>query len=65
MLRQEVTDNRLRCRELIDKVVRRSETILSGLKKIAQSPGREGLRELEADLVAYTKYASLVILMSL
>ncbi|KAJ7843140.1 hypothetical protein B0H14DRAFT_3868690 [Mycena olivaceomarginata] len=64
-IKEEVTDNRLRCRELIDKVVRRSETILSGLKKIAQSPGREGLRELEADLVAYTNllgdvYAALV-----
>ncbi|KAJ7677994.1 hypothetical protein DFH06DRAFT_1316779 [Mycena polygramma] len=51
--RQELTDNRWRCQELIDKVVRRSETILSGLKRIAESPGREGLLDLEDDLVAY------------
>ncbi|KAJ7791724.1 hypothetical protein B0H14DRAFT_3160744 [Mycena olivaceomarginata] len=39
IVKEEVTDNRLRCRELIDKVVRRSETILSGLKKIAHLLG--------------------------
>ncbi|KAF8201304.1 hypothetical protein K438DRAFT_1932971 [Mycena galopus ATCC 62051] len=64
-IKEELTDNRWRCQELIDKVVRRSETILSGLKKIAQSPGREGLRDLEDDLVAYTNllrhvYAALI-----
>ncbi|KAJ6482479.1 hypothetical protein C8R45DRAFT_932111 [Mycena sanguinolenta] len=52
-IKEELTDNRWRCQELIDKVVRRSETILLGLKKIAELPGREGMRELEDDLVAY------------
>lgn len=49
-----MTDNKWRCQELIEKVVRRSENIFSGLKKIAESPGREGLKDLEDDLVAYT-----------
>lgn len=52
--RQEVTDNKWRCQELIDKVVRRSETIFCGLKKVLESPGREGLKDLEKDLIAYT-----------
>ncbi|KAJ6551230.1 hypothetical protein B0H19DRAFT_1296373 [Mycena capillaripes] len=64
-IKEELTDNRWRCQELIDKVVRRSETILSGLKKIAGSPEREGLQDLEDDLVAYTTllndvYAALI-----
>ncbi|KAJ6618150.1 hypothetical protein B0H10DRAFT_1947770 [Mycena sp. CBHHK59/15] len=57
-IKEELTDNKWRCQELIDKVVRRSETIFSGLKKIAQSPGRDGLKDLEHDLVAYTMFVS-------
>ncbi|KAJ6598268.1 hypothetical protein DFH09DRAFT_1131400 [Mycena vulgaris] len=53
-IREELTENNRRCQELIDKVVRRSGTIFSGLKKIAESPGREGLEDVEDDLVAYT-----------
>ncbi|KAJ7472430.1 hypothetical protein B0H11DRAFT_2431659 [Mycena galericulata] len=53
-IKEEVTDNKRRCQELVDKVVRRSETIFAGLKKITESSGREGLKDLEDDLVAYT-----------
>ncbi|KAJ7769694.1 hypothetical protein DFH07DRAFT_806722 [Mycena maculata] len=53
-IKEEVRDNKRRCQELIDKVIRRSDTILSGLKKIGETPGKEGLKDLEADLVAYT-----------
>jgi predicted double-glycine peptidase len=54
MATQELTDNKRRCQELIQKVVQRSATIFSGLKKIAESPGKEGLKDLEDDLIAYT-----------
>ncbi|KAF7377521.1 Tetratricopeptide repeat protein 28 [Mycena sanguinolenta] len=52
-IKEELTDNRWRCQELTDKVVRRSEAILLSLKQIAEVPGKEGLRELEDDLVEY------------
>ncbi|KAJ7176759.1 hypothetical protein C8R46DRAFT_1245719 [Mycena filopes] len=64
-IKEEVTDSRWRCQELVEKVVRRSETIFSGLKKVADAPGMEGLEDLENDLVAYGSlleeiYAALV-----
>ncbi|KAK7050518.1 Tetratricopeptide repeat protein 28 [Favolaschia claudopus] len=52
-IKEELTETSLRCLELIDKALRRSEAILCGVKQIAHSPMREGLRELEDDLIAY------------
>ncbi|KAJ7779267.1 hypothetical protein B0H16DRAFT_1502112 [Mycena metata] len=64
-IKQELTDNKWRCQELIEKVVRRSESIFWGLRKIAESSSLQGLRDLENDLVAYTSllqevYAALI-----
>ncbi|KAF7303832.1 Tetratricopeptide repeat protein 28 [Mycena indigotica] len=52
-IKEEITDSKWRCKELVEKVERRSEVILLGLKKISEAPGRDGLKDLEDDLVAY------------
>ncbi|KAJ7054147.1 hypothetical protein C8F01DRAFT_497227 [Mycena amicta] len=54
-INEEVANNKWRCKELVERVVRRSEVIFSGLKKIADAPGRDGLKDLENDLLAYDK----------
>lgn len=44
-----------RCRELIDKVLRRSKVIMDGLRRVAASPDRDKLMDMEGKLNEYNE----------
>ena len=52
-----VTSNKDRCHELINKTLRRSKVIFDGLHKIAASPVKDQLKDMESKLIEYKECA--------
>ena len=55
---QEIQTAKDRSQELIDKILRRSKVILDGLLRVASSPNRDQLKDIEGKLKDYNEYGS-------